>query len=190
MRLVNGAADAAHDPRVINADARVVAQVVTMLTPEGSNRIIRPTFARKFSPSQLPRRGDSLEFEIQFLTNDLSPTSFDVAFELQSPAGDPISRIRETLQVAENFAHGELLGFGQLRTHAGRGADTYVASHLPIGIRCNCVIVVRRTPAVISPDFDAVIRRTHPYRHNRNSPNQSGSYHLFSLPKCRSRNIP
>ena len=36
--------------------------------------------------------------------------------------------IRETLQVAENFSQGELLGFGQLRTHAGRGADTYVAS--------------------------------------------------------------
>lgn len=128
MRLVNQASDSAHDPRTINAGARVVAQVVTLLTPEGSNRVVRPTFARKFSPSQLPRPGESEEFEIQFLTNDLSPTSYEVAFELQSPTGDPISRIRETLRVEENFAHGELLGFEQLRTHAGRGADTYVVS--------------------------------------------------------------
>jgi serine/threonine protein kinase len=130
MRLVNQAADSAHDPRVINAEARVVAQIVTLLTPQDSNRVVRPTFAKKFSPSQLPRPGESKEVEILFLTDDLAPTSFEVAFELQSPAGDPISRIRDTLQVAENFSEGELLGFERLRTHAGRGADTYVATEV------------------------------------------------------------
>ena len=50
---------------------------------------------------------------------------------MQTPAGDTISRISETLQVAENLAEGELLGFELLRTHAGRGADTYVSSSNP-----------------------------------------------------------
>lgn len=128
MRIANHAEDAAHDPRIINAKARVVAQVVTKLRQSGSNRSFSPTFAQKFSPSQLPGRGESQEIEIHFLTDDLSAADFDVSFELQTPAGDTISRIDETLQVAENLAQGELLGFELLRTHAGRGADTYVSS--------------------------------------------------------------
>jgi serine/threonine protein kinase len=128
MRLANRAPDAAHDPREINARARVAAQIVTLLKHASSNQVLRPTFAKKFSPTQLPRRGESDEFEIQFLTNDLMPGEFEVAFELQTPAGDPISRITESLQVDEDFSKGELLGFELLRTHAGRGADTYVAS--------------------------------------------------------------
>lgn len=127
MKLTNNAVDAAHDPRVINSGVRVAAQVVTLLTQAGSTRVLRPTFAKKFSPSQLPSPGDSIDVEIQFLTNDLDPANFDVAFELQTPAGDRISRISETLQVDENLAVGELLGFELLRTHAGRGADTYVS---------------------------------------------------------------
>ncbi len=129
MKLANNAVDAAHDPRVLNSDAKVAAQVVTLLTQAGSTRVLRPTFAKKFSPSQLPRPGESIDVEIQFLTNDLDPADFDVAFELQTPAGDRISRISETLQVAENLAEGELLGFELLRTHAGRGADTYVSDN-------------------------------------------------------------
>jgi hypothetical protein len=128
MIFRNNAADAAHDPRVVNSEAQVVAQIVTKLKSPGSAREVQPTFAKKFSPAQLPRPGESQEIEIQFLTGDLSPADFDVSFELQSPAGDVISQINETLQVAENLAQGELLGFELLRTHAGRGADTYVAS--------------------------------------------------------------
>jgi hypothetical protein len=128
MRLTNRAPDAAHDPRSINARARVAAQVVTLLKHTSSNQILRPTFAKKFSPTQLPSLGESNEFEIQFLTDDLIPGEFEVAFELQTPAGDPISRMIDSLRVDENLAEGELLGFEQLRTHAGRGADTYVAS--------------------------------------------------------------
>jgi serine/threonine protein kinase len=128
MIVRNNAADAAHDPRVVNAEAQVVAQIVTKLKSPESARVVQPTFAKKFSPTQLPRPGESEKIEIQFLTSDLSPADFEVSFELQTPAGDVISRINETLQVAENLAQGELLGFELLRTHAGQGADTYVAS--------------------------------------------------------------
>ncbi len=128
MIVRNNAADADHDPRIVNAEAPVVAQIVTKLKSPGSTRVIQPTFAKKFSPAQLPGPGQSDEIEIQFLTGDLSPADFEVTFELQTPAGDVISRINEALQVAENLAEGELLGFELLRTHAGQGADTYVVS--------------------------------------------------------------
>ena len=128
MTIRNNAADAAHDPRVVNAEAPVVAQIITKLKSPGSARVVQPTFAKKFSPAQLPGPGQSERVEIQFLTGDLSPDDFEVSFELQTPAGDLISRINESLTVAENLAQGELLGFELLRTHAGQGADSYVAS--------------------------------------------------------------
>lgn len=128
MRIANNAVGQSNDPRIINASAVVVAQIVTMLQEPGEKQLIRPTFAKKFRPLQLPRPGESKEFEIQFLTKDLSPANFEVTFELQSPTGDPISQIKESLSVAENLSEGELLGFESLRTHAGLGADTYVAS--------------------------------------------------------------
>lgn len=128
MRISNAAVDSASDPRQINAGAKVAARIVTLLKHSGTPQVQRPTFAKRFSATQLPRPGESKEIEIQFLTGDLPPKSFEVQFELQSPSGHVIRSTSANLRVKENLGESDLLGFDLLRTRTGRGADTYVRS--------------------------------------------------------------
>ncbi len=125
MRIANNAIDATTDPQAINADAKVAAQIVTFLQRNGGPNRKGPTFPKRISGTQLPRPGESKEIEIQFMTSGLAPDSFQVLFELQSPSGETISSATEALTISENLGEGDLLGFETLRTHAGRGADTY-----------------------------------------------------------------
>ena len=126
MRIANNAIDATTDPQAINADAKVAAQIVTFLQQNGGPNRKGPTFPKRISGTQLPRPGESKEIEIQFMTSGLAPDSFEVLFELQSPSGETISSATNALTVSENLREGDLLGFETLRSHAGRGADTYV----------------------------------------------------------------
>ncbi len=128
MRLVNNASDGASDPKTVNSGLRVVAQIATLLKQSENSQVRRPTFAKKISATQLPPPGQSREIEIQFLTGDLPPESFDVVFELQTPSGQTVSSATKPLSVSENLRQSELLGFKMLRTHGARGADTYVRS--------------------------------------------------------------
>jgi serine/threonine protein kinase len=126
MRIANNAIGATSDPRAINADAKVAAQIVTFLRQNGGPKRKAPMFPTRISGSQLPRPGQSKEIEIQFITSGLALDRFQVLFELQSPSGEVISSSATSLQVGENFRVGDLLGFELLRSHAGRGADSYV----------------------------------------------------------------
>ena len=80
----------------------------------------------KISPTQIPRRGSSREFEVQFLTTYLIPGEYEVEFQLQTPDGAVIATITESLKIQEDLSKAELLGFEILRTHRGKGADTHV----------------------------------------------------------------
>ncbi|TWU59375.1 Serine/threonine-protein kinase StkP [Rubripirellula tenax] len=128
MRLSNQALDDSDDPRAINAKASLVANVVTFLTPAGQKKRRAPTFPRKFSPTQLPRPGESQEFEIQVMTKGLPAGDYDVEFELQTPGGTVVGKSNSRFSVDENLLDSDLLGFEIVRTHSGRGADTYVSS--------------------------------------------------------------
>ncbi len=128
MRLTNTASDDRSDPRQINQGATVAVQIVTFLNTKSSKPTKAPTFPKKISASQLPGSGESSEIEIQFLTGGLSPAEFEVTFELQSPVGTVIAKTESTLTIDENIIESELLGFETVRTHAGRGADTFVSN--------------------------------------------------------------
>lgn len=126
MRISNNAIEDASDPRAIHRDAKVVAQVSTLLKKADGPKRRSPAFPKKFSAAQLPRPGESKAFEIQFLTSSLAPDSYEVIFELQSPKGETIMSTSSQIRIDENLSQGDLLGFERLRTHAGGGADTYV----------------------------------------------------------------
>jgi hypothetical protein len=126
LRIENRAVGPQSDPRILNRDFRVAAEIVTMLRPVGKTQKQRPTFPKKLSPRQLPSAGQTEELDIQFLTTGILPGKFDVLFELQSPDGTTISQSTSQLTVQENLGDSELLGFERLRTHAGNGADTFV----------------------------------------------------------------
>ncbi len=128
LRLENRALGPSNDPQQILRDLRIAAQIVTLVRPVGKTVAQRPTFPKKLSPRQLPAHGQTEEIEVQFLTADLLPGTFDVTFALQSPSGQLVSESTQRLSVGENFNDSELLGFQRLRTHAGGGADTSVKS--------------------------------------------------------------
>ena len=126
LRIANESTSAADDPRIINSSAKVVVQLTTLLRQENVARIERPTFPMKISPRQIPRRGSSQEFEVQFLTANLVPDAYLVEFQLLTPDGDLIASITDNLLIQEDLSKADLLGFELLRTHRGKGADTYV----------------------------------------------------------------
>lgn len=130
LRMENRALGPSSDPRHITRNARVAAQLVTMVRPVGRTQTQRPTFPKKLSPRQLPSAGQTGELDIQFLTSGLSPGDFDVLFELQSPDGTTVSEKSYRLKVRENLSQMELLGFEKLRTHSGDGADTFVRTNV------------------------------------------------------------
>jgi hypothetical protein len=128
VSLSNHAPDPDQDPRRINADASVAGRVMTFLKRPGQLKRRAPAFPKQLSPTQLPAPGETTEVEIQFLTENLALEPVQVIFELQSPAGAAVSSVSADLTVMENLRRGELLGFETLRTHSGRGADTFVRS--------------------------------------------------------------
>lgn len=128
MRLTNTSTSPQTDPRRINENASVAAHIVTYIQPKNGTRKNAPVFPKKFSAGQLPAPGESTEFEIQFLTGSMSASEFDVIFELQTPGGTKVAESTSTLSIEENLLESDLLGFSKLRTHVGRGADTFVSS--------------------------------------------------------------
>lgn len=128
MRLTNTSTSPQNDPRRINEDADVAAHIVTYIQPINGKRQKAPVFPKKFSAGQLPASGTSVEFEIQFLTGSMAASDFDVIFELQTPGGTKVAESTSVLSIEENLLESELLGFTKLRSHAGRGADTFVSS--------------------------------------------------------------
>ena len=101
LTLENTAKSPSVDPKRLYFEQKVVAQVMTLLNPVESNEVLRPAFAIKFSPKRLPNRGATVEFDIQFLTNDLSPGNYNLSFELQTPNGQSIQRINQILTLTE-----------------------------------------------------------------------------------------
>ncbi|MFK8114616.1 MAG: protein kinase [Rubripirellula sp.] len=128
MRINNNALEDALDPRAQNIRAKVAAQVAIYLRRDDGPKRRSPAFPKKFSAKQLPRPGESMEIEIQLMTRSLAPEPFEVIFELQTPDGEMVSSSSTDLTITENLLDSELLGFQRLRTHAGRGADTFVRS--------------------------------------------------------------
>ena len=126
LQMSNDASDPSVDPRRLNAGVKVAAQLATLLRQDGNSRILRPTFPKKIPVAQLPRPGESREFEIQFLTNNLPPETYEVEIQLQSPDGSVIASISDRLVIEENLRESDLLGFEIVRTHQGKGADSYV----------------------------------------------------------------
>ena len=101
LTIENTAKSPSVDPKRLYFEQKVVAQVMTLLNPVESNEVLRPAFAIKFSPKRLPNRGATVEFDIQFLTNDLSPGNYNLSFELQTPNGQSIQRINQILTLTE-----------------------------------------------------------------------------------------
>lgn len=97
LSLKNKSTNPKEDPKYLFSANATVAQVITLLNPSESNRIIRPSFPIKFSPKRLPPRSRATSFTIQFLTGDLSPGTYNLSFELQTPNGEPIQRITQDL---------------------------------------------------------------------------------------------
>ena len=83
VQLSNNAPNNSTDPRRVNSDTKVVAQLVTLLKQPGESRVRRPTFPKKILLSQLPRPGETKDIEIQFLTNNLPATQYEVEIQLQ-----------------------------------------------------------------------------------------------------------
>lgn len=130
LRIANESTTPADDPSVINSDVKIVAQIATLLKRSDSTRVERPTFPKKILLSQLPRRSSSREFEIQFLTTNLRSGDYEIEFQLQTPDGSVIASITDKLDIQEDLANTDLLGFEILRTYQGKGADTYVQDKL------------------------------------------------------------
>jgi len=126
LRIANESTSSIDDPRSTNSDAKVVAQLATLLKRPGIARVERPTFPQKILLSQIPRQGSSREFEVQFLTVNLIPGKYEVEFQLQTPDGSVIASITDDLEIQEDLSKADLLGFDVLRTYQGKGADTYV----------------------------------------------------------------
>lgn len=144
MGLTNHAGNRDDDPRRIHADAKVAAQVVCYLRRPGQLPRKAPAYPKRLAPAQLPAPGESAEVEIQFITAKLPQETFEVIFELQSPAGGKVGSVSSELTVTENLREDDLLGFETLRTHVGRGADATVrrGAEEPLGTKP--VIQIRR----------------------------------------------
>ena len=95
--IENKADNPSLDPKRIHSRNKIVAQVVTLLSLDGSNEITRPAYPVKISPKRLPSRGKSETLNIQILTNDLEPNTYRITFELQTPNGEAIERVERTL---------------------------------------------------------------------------------------------
>lgn len=146
LRIANESTSSADDPRVINSSAKVVVQLTTLLRKNDVARVERPTFPKKISPRQIPRRGSSQEFEVQFLTTDLVPGEYEVEFQLQTPDSDLIASITDKLLIQEDLSQTDLLGFEMLRTHRGSGADTYVQKNNKTDFGGNKLLQAARGP--------------------------------------------
>ena len=143
IRLANTASGPADDPRRVNAGAKVIAQVATFVVPAserqqvgGGNR--RPVaFPRKLPAAMIPPPGQTRDLDIDFSSAGIAAGQYDVVFELQSPQGTRINRLSASMVVDENLAAIDLIGFDQVRTSLGDGADTYVrpGSQEPSGAR-------------------------------------------------------
>ncbi len=101
LSIKNGSKSRKEDPKNLFASNDTVVQVTTLLSPTGSNEIIRPAFAVKFSPKRLPSQGKIEKFNIQILTNDLKPDTYNLIFELQTPNGESIQRIDQPFTLTE-----------------------------------------------------------------------------------------
>ncbi|MGI9471736.1 MAG: serine/threonine-protein kinase, partial [Rubripirellula sp.] len=128
VQIRNDAKNDSEDPRQLNAKSKVVAQLVTLLKQPGRSRVLRPTFPKKIPASQLPRPDSTKDFEVQFLTSDLAPETYQVEIQLQTPGGSVVATVEDRLTIKENLQESDLLGFEILRTHQGNGADSYVRS--------------------------------------------------------------
>lgn len=134
VQLSNNAPNNSTDPRRVNSDTKVVAQLVTLLKQPGESRVRRPTFPKKILLSQLPRPGETKDIEIQFLTNNLPATQYEVEIQLQSPDGVVVASTMDRLSLEENLQESDLLGFQIVRSHQGDGADTYVQQGITEGL--------------------------------------------------------
>lgn len=132
VRLANTASGPADDPRRVNAGAKVIAQVATFVVPaSGGERVgsgnRRPVaFPRKLPAAMIPPPGQTRDLDIDFSSAGIVAGQYDVVFELQSPQGTRINRLSASMVVDENLAAIDLVGFDQVRTSIGRGADAYV----------------------------------------------------------------
>ena len=134
VQISNDAQNSATDPRRVNSDAKVAAQLVTLLKQPGEARVRRPTFPKKILVSQLPRPGETRDVEIQFLTNNLPATEYELEIQLQSPDGVVVATTMDRLTLEENLQESDLLGFQIVRSHQGDGADTYVQQGITEGL--------------------------------------------------------
>jgi eukaryotic-like serine/threonine-protein kinase len=102
VQLVNTATNGRFDPRMVNRQAKVVAQIKTFLKPDGGERRNAPVFPKKFSISQIPDLGQARDIEIPFSTEGMPPGEYEVTFELQSPDGKMIGDASTRITVVEN----------------------------------------------------------------------------------------
>jgi eukaryotic-like serine/threonine-protein kinase len=78
------------------------------------------------SVNSLPALGRSVEIVVAFDTKGLSPESYEVIFELQSPKGGRVCDAVASFVIEENLSSIDLLGFELIRTSSGNGADTFL----------------------------------------------------------------
>lgn len=128
MQLTNTANTRDVDPRVVNADAKVVAQIRTFLKQSGKPKQAASAFPKKLSINALPAPGRSNAVDLAFETLGLPPGKYEAIFELQSPKGGQVSEVSADLTIEENLASSDLLGFELIRTSEGNGADAFVKS--------------------------------------------------------------
>ncbi len=101
LTLENKATSPKMDPKRIFSANKVVTQVMTYLNEIDSNKVTRPAFAVKFSPTRVPPTGKKEDFTIQFLTNDLAPNAYNITFELQTPSGESVQRIQKQITLVQ-----------------------------------------------------------------------------------------
>ena len=101
LTLENKATSPKMDPKRIFSANKVVTQVMTYLNEIDSNKVTRPAFAVKFSPTRVPPIGKKEDFTIQFLTNDLAPNAYNITFELQTPSGESVQRIQKQITLVQ-----------------------------------------------------------------------------------------
>jgi len=128
MQLTNTANTRGVDPRVANAEAKVVAQIRTFLKQSGKPKQAASAFPKKLSINALPAPGRSNAVDIAFETLGLPPGKYQAIFELQSPKGGKVSEVSALFTIEENLASNDLLGFELIRTSEGNGADAFVKS--------------------------------------------------------------
>src|SRR5690606_26212376 len=111
LTLSNAARSPEQDPRVINRESRVIAQVAISLRPsdEPTAASRTPGFPKRLSAAMLPAPGESKVIDVEFLSSAVPPGSYEVAFELQSPHGTRVARTETSMVVGENLATADLL---------------------------------------------------------------------------------